>query len=99
MSELEPESQTVTAVYDGQVLRPEAPLDLTPYARYRVTITPIGAEDTERPGEAEPTAWDILDALAGTIEGPPDWSLEHDHYLYGTPKRYSKTEDGGAGTG
>ena len=97
MSELEPESQTITAVYDGQVLRPEAPLDLTPYARYRVTITPIG-EDAERPGDDELTAWDILDTLAGTVEMPPDWSLEHDHYLYGTPKRYSKTDDDGGGT-
>lgn len=31
-------------------------------------------------------AWDILESLAGTIEAPADWSVEHDHYLYGTPK-------------
>lgn len=31
-------------------------------------------------------AWDVLEALTGTIEAPPDWSAEHDHYLYGTPK-------------
>jgi hypothetical protein len=24
---------------------------------------------------------------AGTVEGPEDWSEEHDHYLYGVPKR------------
>lgn len=33
-------------------------------------------------------AWDVLKRYAGTVEAPPDWSLEHDHYLYGTPKRY-----------
>lgn len=34
----------------------------------------------------EPNAWDILEGLTGTIEAPTDWSSEHDHYLYGTPK-------------
>jgi hypothetical protein len=32
-------------------------------------------------------AWDVLESLTGTIEAPADWSAEHDHYLYGTPKR------------
>ena len=39
----------------------------------------------------EANAWDILEALTGTIEAPTDWSSEHDHYLYGTPKN-SATE-------
>ncbi len=32
-------------------------------------------------------AWDVLESLTGTIDAPTDWSSEHDHYLYGTPKR------------
>jgi hypothetical protein len=36
-------------------------------------------------------AWDVLESLAGTVEAPTDWSQEHDHYLYGTPKS-GKTE-------
>lgn len=32
-------------------------------------------------------AWDVLSKYAGTVEGPEDWSEEHDHYLYGVPKR------------
>ena len=32
-------------------------------------------------------ALSVLEALAGSIDGPSDWSAEHDHYLYGTPKR------------
>ncbi|MGA7934977.1 MAG: hypothetical protein WCA35_15630 [Kovacikia sp.] len=31
-------------------------------------------------------AWDVLESLAGAVEAPTDWSTEHDHYLYGTPK-------------
>jgi hypothetical protein len=33
--------------------------------------------------------WDVLESLTGTIEAPTDWSAEHDHYLYGTPKHQS----------
>lgn len=70
-------SQTVIAIYDGHVLRPEEPVDLEPNKRYRLTIEPDVSGD----------AWDALERLAGTIDAPPDWSVEHDHYLYGTPKR------------
>jgi hypothetical protein len=34
----------------------------------------------------EENAWDILFKYAGTYEGPENWSAEHNHYLYGTPK-------------
>jgi len=32
-------------------------------------------------------ALSVLEALAGSIEAPADWAAEHDHYLYGAPKR------------
>lgn len=35
------------------------------------------------------TAWTVLRDHAGSVEMPEDWSREHDHYLYGTPKRES----------
>ncbi|MEX2169375.1 MAG: hypothetical protein WD851_08690 [Pirellulales bacterium] len=38
-------------------------------------------------GEGQPTIWDKLLEMAGTVEGPEDWAHNHDHYLYGTPKR------------
>ena len=41
----------------------------------------------QQPQNPEANAWDILEALTGTIEAPTDWSSEHDHYLYGTPKK------------
>ncbi|TAE54528.1 MAG: hypothetical protein EAZ87_21960 [Nostocales cyanobacterium] len=34
----------------------------------------------------EGNAWDVLEALTGTIEAPSNWSIQHDFYLYGTPK-------------
>jgi hypothetical protein len=32
--------------------------------------------------------------MTGTYEAPEDWSSEHDHYLYGTPKKNSNDEQG-----
>lgn len=34
---------------------------------------------------SEGNAWDVLEALAGTVEAPSDWSSQHNHYLYGMP--------------
>jgi hypothetical protein len=39
------------------------------------------------PQIAEQNAWDVLESLIGTIEASADWSTEHDHYLYSTPKQ------------
>lgn len=92
------EPQTIVVVYDGQVLRPEGPLDLEVNARYRVTIAPVRqvVPPIEPAGDRE-TLWDFLDRYAGSVEMPPDWAAEHDHYLYGTPKRY-QAPDSGRGT-
>lgn len=52
---------------------------------------PEGAEvqvEIRDHGEPAPTIWDKLRKLAGTVEGlPSDMAENHDHYLYGTPKR------------
>ena len=68
--------KTVTAVFDGHVLRPDSPLDLEPNTRYVITVQTASSED----------AWDVLERLAGTVTAPPDWASEHDHYLYGTSR-------------
>lgn len=73
---------TITVLFDGQVLRPDTPLDLEPNTRYVIVIQPTIAT----PASAN-DAWDALERFAGTVDAPSDWSAEHDHYLYGTPKR------------
>ncbi|MFM7364527.1 MAG: hypothetical protein ACKO11_08535 [Cuspidothrix sp.] len=40
--------------------------------------------------ENEGNAWDVLEALTGTIEAPSDWSIQHNHHLYGTPKNHDE---------
>ena len=37
--------------------------------------------------EAIENPWKLLEYLTGTLQAPPDWALEHDHYLYGAPKQ------------
>jgi hypothetical protein len=71
---------TLTAKFDGKAFLPESPVDLKPDARYVLVVK------EKLPAEA-PTAWDVLASMAGTVPGPPDWSVNLDHYLYGVPKK------------
>ncbi|KKO19353.1 MAG: hypothetical protein DCC43_15310 [Candidatus Brocadia sp.] len=73
-------SKTFHVIYDGKVLRPEGPVDLEPNTHYVVTIERKELSETH-------DLWNVLGSLTGKVEGHEDWSQEHDHYLYGTPKR------------
>lgn len=49
-----------------------------------------GAAGAASPGVGQvqgASPWTMMDELAGSVEAPADWSDEHDHYLYGVPKR------------
>ncbi|KOR36552.1 MULTISPECIES: hypothetical protein [Planktothricoides] len=78
--------EKVTVTYDGSAFYPETHLNLEPNTRYTIQI--ISQEQQTEP--TDKNAWDLLEDMAGTYEAPEDWSSEHDHYLYGTPKRNSK---------
>jgi hypothetical protein len=79
--------KTWTAVFDGKVLVPDDPAELEPDRRYQVSISDVPAEPEFK------DAWDVLDYFSGSVtDAPEDWSLEHDHYIHGTPKRYAGTE-------
>lgn len=54
-------------------------------------LKPLEREEASE-AEAAPAsprvgAWDLLQQSAGSLEMPADWSAEHGHHLYGTPKR------------
>jgi hypothetical protein len=52
--------------------------------------TPVRVRPVEeRPESEKPESLrDMLLSFAGTVEGlPSDMALNHDHYLYGTPKK------------
>lgn len=49
---------------------------------------PLTSRSNGDASQSHKTIWDHLLALAGTADGlPPDYAAQHDHYLYGTPKR------------
>lgn len=69
-------TQTIDAVYDGAVLRPDTALPLEPNTRVRVTVEVLPI--------APPPPMSFLDtALSLKLEGPPDWATNLDKYLYG----------------
>lgn len=70
----------IEVTFDGQVLRPDAPLDLEPNQKYRVRIQP-----TDSKLEPENSFLRILE-LARDL-GVSDLAEQHDHYLYATPKK------------
>lgn len=74
--------RTIVAVFDGEVLRPQEPLDLQRGARYTITIEELpDGEPFHEPGVLD----DLLEFSVDT--GIEDLAEQHDHYLYGTPKR------------
>ena len=73
-------TQVVEATFDGTVFHPVSPLELSRDTRYRLTFEPVT-------DEAASDGWTLLQEAVGSVEALPDWSQEHGHYLYGTPKK------------
>jgi len=68
--------QTLEAIFDGTVLRPDEPLLFQANTRVRLTVETIVEKD------AAPLSFlDVARSLR--LDGPPDWSRNLDHYLYG----------------
>lgn len=69
-------SQTLDALFDGKVFRPDQPIELEPNTRVRITI--------ESAATSQPKAESFLQvAQSLNLEGPRDWSTRLDEYLYG----------------
>ena len=75
--------RTFDAVFDGETLRPQEPVDLARNVRYRVTVEENGTADAS---EEERPLMRLL-ALAQDLDLPEDYAAQVDHYLYGHPKR------------
>jgi len=64
---------TIKAVYDGQVFRPIEPIPLQPNTPVQIVVAME---------EEEPISFlDVARSL--NLDGPPDWSVRLDEYLYG----------------
>lgn len=71
----------------GGVVILDQPTSLAEGTRVRVVIDDSTAVKASPPEDSE-SLKDVLLSMAGTIDDlPPDAAEQHDHYLYGTPKR------------
>ena len=73
--------ETIEAIFDGKVLRPENPLTLEPNTRVRVTV------ETLEPDTRESTSF-LETAQSLNLDGPRDWAENIDSYLYGGERRH-----------
>lgn len=69
-------SQTLDAIFDGSVFRPDQPIELEPNTRVRITI------ESTSTSQKEPESF-LEVARSLNLEGPRDWSSRLDEYLYG----------------
>lgn len=67
--------KTVDATYDGEVFRPDEPVDLKPNTKVTVVI-----DDAEKSGESY-SFFRVARSLK--LTGPSDFSENLDDYLYG----------------
>ena len=73
---------TVEAVYEDGVLKPAQPLPLKEHEKVSVTVQERQPSLAERiVARARALPQETLDRL------PADGAAQHDHYIYGTPKR------------
>jgi hypothetical protein len=68
--------KTIEAVFDGKVLRPDDPLGLEPNTRVRLTIETVSPE-------ARSTKSFLRVARSLKLDGPQDWAVNLETYLYG----------------
>jgi hypothetical protein len=57
-----------------------------------VIVRPDVQEEGEEREQEATDALSVLESMIGTVEGPPDWAAEHDHYIHGTPKRSDRQQ-------
>ena len=74
----------INAHYDGRVIIPDEPIDLPPNQALIVRIEAKSAETS--PVRESALAWLAANA-SNSADVPSDLSHQHDHYLYGVPKR------------
>jgi predicted DNA-binding antitoxin AbrB/MazE fold protein len=87
---------TIDATYEDGVLKPSQPLPFDEHAQVRVTVEPQ-IETAKPPADEhannEEPLWEQILSLTRDLppeafEGlPTDGASQHDHYIYGTPKR------------
>jgi hypothetical protein len=74
------------AHFDGKVLVPDEPVDLPRDCALEVHVSVVRRE-VVAPGRPLAQLAQIAQELPDNPDWPPDGASQHDHYLYGLPKR------------
>ena len=85
-------TKTIHATFDGEVFRPETPVDLEVDGHYVLTVERAAPKEGQAQRDDLDDLADFLKSIA-VHTGIPDLAAEHDHYLYGTPKRGDEDAD------
>lgn len=83
------------AIYEQGVLRLREPLSLPDGTLVDVTVTTPEKDNGEQSQVMDDRSWDALTQLLADCEintGVPDLANQHDHYLYGIPKRLNDAD-------
>jgi predicted DNA-binding antitoxin AbrB/MazE fold protein len=83
------------AIYEQGVLRLKEPLSLPDGAEVDVTVISHEEDNGERSQGMEDRSWDALTQLltdCAIDNGVRDLASQHDHYLYGIPKRLNDAD-------
>jgi hypothetical protein len=75
---------TLKAHFDGKVLVPEEPVDLPVDCTLQVHVE---TTQPSRKSKKRPLSDLVELAKKFPAHGPADGAAQHDHYLYGTPKK------------
>jgi hypothetical protein len=78
---------TVKARFDGRVFVPESPVDLPVGYTLEIALPPQATAPQEPEGRPLAELARELDRLPANPDWPADGAVQHDHYLYGTPKK------------
>ncbi len=83
------------AIYEQAILRLKEPLSLPDGSQVDVTVVSHEEDDSERSQGMEERSWDALTQLLAECAidtGVSDLASQHDHYLYGIPKRLNDAD-------
>ena len=76
---------TIKATFDGKTFVPQGPVTLPVGFELQIAVPETTGESTQAPPLAE--LLKLVDQWPVNSDWPEDGAAQHDHYLYGTPKR------------
>jgi predicted DNA-binding antitoxin AbrB/MazE fold protein len=78
---------TIHAIYENGVFRPLQPVDLPDKTHVEIAHVSVLQSPSELNDHPLLRLVEVAEKFPGDPNRPTDFAAQHDHYLYGTPKR------------